>query len=554
MDYVRTKPIPSNNFLLRFYKEWIALIMFALLITAIPTESQACNYFRKLDRFNKAVDRYLNLVAMGAPPAQIGLAAARVCRLRRDIDQKFKNRPGKMTPPIPGGIDCSMLGGGGGGGGGGRGGVGGGGGSPGGGPIPFNVWIRNHDTTACMVSWEIVAEPGNPAGFTVNPSSGSLSVGAFATGTALVPFTIDIDAAVAVGAIAEFQVILIDSCNNLPFGEEFGFFEVVATENVQIAPIMPLVPVPDSPTPFMLGWRLTNNTSDTILKSYSFNFVPDPASEEFLNNGAPYAIRNAVPTDKSNFGGMVAIPPNDFVDIDWEMISTQYCDPEMLGCCAIEVDGAACCIMTPNEESTPTGACGDTYQLVGMPQGGNVDVVINHNLATFPIMFQSSPSDDVGQILDQIAFQMIEFFDFQPGFNFQPVVDEDEFMLMLPPGANAQFFSTDPGLQWQAVGCNDSINVGIEADFYESLPVMMNLHPNPANQEARMTFTLKQSAHVSLECQNLQGQHQGTFLPGRQYPAGEHETMIDLSELSPGIYFFTLRAGNRTIVRRLVRN
>src|SRR5437867_1556852 len=96
---------------------------------------------------------------------------SKICRLYKQYEIKCEGRhpPLDPPPPPPPGGSCDNPGGGGGG----RGGGAGGGGPPGGGPIPWNAWMRNHSNTTCNIYWNIVPDAGNPAGFTVSPTSGT---------------------------------------------------------------------------------------------------------------------------------------------------------------------------------------------------------------------------------------------------------------------------------------------------------------------------------------------------------------------------------------------
>ena len=159
--------------------------------------------------------------------------------------------------------------------------------------------MRNHSNTTCNIYWNIVPDAGNPAGFTVSPTSGTNPVPGFTSspGT-LAPLTVTIASNVPPGTCAFFDITFTNGCNNLPFVPANGRFKVQATTNVCVIPLTPLVPISDG-SHAILTWRITNCTASTIMKHYTFGSVGDPASLESLNNGTNYYINNAFPRTPS---------------------------------------------------------------------------------------------------------------------------------------------------------------------------------------------------------------------------------------------------------------
>ena len=76
---------------------------------------------------------------------------------------------------------------------------------------------------------------------------------------------------------------------------------------------------------------------------------------------------------------------------------------------------------------------------------------------------------------------------------------------------------------------------------------LLQNYPNPANPTTRITFTLPQKAHVTLEIYNLLGQRVRTLVEGAR-EAGSYSIVWDGRDergrvVSSGVYFYRLRAG-----------
>lgn len=421
-------------------KKFLCFPILLLVLVVAASNAVACVCEDIAAAYAAAVAQF---VAGGGTDAAL---YSKICRLFRQYEIKCEGRhpPLDPPPPPPPGGSCDNPGGGGGG----RGGGAGGGGPPGGGPIPWNAWMRNHSNSTCNVCWTIVPVTGNPAGFTVSPTSGTNPVPGFTSspGT-LAPFAVTIASNVPPGTSSFFDIFFTNLCNGLPFVPATSRFEVRATTNVCVIPLTPLIPISDG-SHATLTWRITNCTASPITKHYTFGSVGDPASLEALNNGSSYYINNAFPADKSNSGGDATIPPNSFVDISWEIVPSRYCDPEMLGCCFLEVDGAMSCIVVPGDQTQASHHPGSTFNLYGVAQGGQLIALVTLSNQTYSVQVPTFPGDSIPAILDRLAAAMLSRVAIDNAYNFQPLVDANSIGVMAPDDASVNFMSTDPGLLW----------------------------------------------------------------------------------------------------------
>lgn len=79
------------------------------------------------------------------------------------------------------------------------------------------------------------------------------------------------------------------------------------------------------------------------------------------------------------------------------------------------------------------------------------------------------------------------------------------------------------------------------------------LYPNPVEDVSTLRITLDKAANVSVVLRNVLGQEvlstSGTFLGARE----EGQIQLDLSSLQPGVYMYTIQAGEQSLSRKLVK-
>lgn len=91
---------------------------------------------------------------------------------------------------------------------------------------------------------------------------------------------------------------------------------------------------------------------------------------------------------------------------------------------------------------------------------------------------------------------------------------------------------------------NDKITVPDKIQLYPN-------YPNPFNPETKIIFSLDKSEFVDLKIYNVLGQIVATLVQS-ELPAGLHEVIFNGTELSSGIYFYTLSAGEFTKTRKMI--
>ncbi|MGF1563893.1 MAG: T9SS type A sorting domain-containing protein [Flavobacteriales bacterium] len=92
-----------------------------------------------------------------------------------------------------------------------------------------------------------------------------------------------------------------------------------------------------------------------------------------------------------------------------------------------------------------------------------------------------------------------------------------------------------------------TINVGVSEEEFAAGTM---LFPNPANVSTNLVFGLATAAHTTVDIINITGQRVMSFDYG-VLPAGEQRFVLDLSELSAGLYMVNINAGAFNTTKRL---
>ena len=114
------------------------------------------------------------------------------------------------------------------------------------------------------------------------------------------------------------------------------------------------------------------------------------------------------------------------------------------------------------------------------------------------------------------------------------------------------YLSTHGGIEFfqgNALGCNNRVGVeadcGVGIDDNNGFEGQLCIYPNPASNILTFSFTLNQSALVNLEVTNQVGQVVATILD-ESISEGKHQVTWNAEGLPSGIYFYRLKAGNRS--------
>jgi hypothetical protein len=80
---------------------------------------------------------------------------------------------------------------------------------------------------------------------------------------------------------------------------------------------------------------------------------------------------------------------------------------------------------------------------------------------------------------------------------------------------------------------------------------LYNNYPNPFNPVTKIKFYLPESLHTEINIYNSNGEEVAKFL-NKILSEGYHELLFDASDLSSGIYFYTLKAGDKILRNKMI--
>lgn len=92
-------------------------------------------------------------------------------------------------------------------------------------------------------------------------------------------------------------------------------------------------------------------------------------------------------------------------------------------------------------------------------------------------------------------------------------------------------------------------NLTVTAVKNVNAPQVNSLYPNPANGKASLVYTTNTIGKVQIYLSNLVGQVVKTVMNTTQ-TAGMHTQAIDVSSLSNGVYFLTIKVNDQTVARK----
>ncbi|GAB4185311.1 MAG: hypothetical protein Kow00108_22810 [Calditrichia bacterium] len=163
---------------------------------------------------------------------------------------------------------------------------------------------------------------------------------------------------------------------------------------------------------------------------------------------------------------------------------------------------------------------------------------------------------DVEDPFDSLAFT----FDYNPNeitVSFDPLKDTVEISVVSQTyGSTWLKIRVDDRDQGTAT---DSIYFVLNSilsveDAQNSIPKTVELmqnYPNPFNPTTTIRFGLPKADHVTLELYNISGQRVAVLMK-EQRKAGYHSVTFDFSDFATGLYFYSLRTSERTLVKKML--
>jgi len=129
--------------------------------------------------------------------------------------------------------------------------------------------------------------------------------------------------------------------------------------------------------------------------------------------------------------------------------------------------------------------------------------------------------------------------------------NEDVYAIAIDIAGN-KWIGTDGGLAVYREG-GVIIKVEEEKQNHPEDFVLYQNYPNPFNSLTKIRFMLKENGLVSVKLYDLMGREINTLI-NEFKEKGEYEIEFDASKygLSSGVYFYQMRAGNYTSIKKMV--
>ncbi len=90
----------------------------------------------------------------------------------------------------------------------------------------------------------------------------------------------------------------------------------------------------------------------------------------------------------------------------------------------------------------------------------------------------------------------------------------------------------------------------ISSTIPESFSLSQN-YPNPFNPTTSIEFSITELSNVSLDIYTITGELVGSLISGQEFSQGSYKVSFDASQLSSGIYLYTLKAGNNISTKKM---
>ena len=81
--------------------------------------------------------------------------------------------------------------------------------------------------------------------------------------------------------------------------------------------------------------------------------------------------------------------------------------------------------------------------------------------------------------------------------------------------------------------------------------ILRQNYPNPFNPLTQISYSLKTAGEVHMDLYDVRGNWVRSLVSGMK-PAGGHEYVLDASDMSSGLYFYTMSVNGSSKTRKLV--
>jgi len=167
-------------------------------------------------------------------------------------------------------------------------------------------------------------------------------------------------------------------------------------------------------------------------------------------------------------------------------------------------------------------------------------------LSDSPCGFTGSILFPAGSSKNQVYKFGLNGFDNEAGFG-----QDHAFNLGNDGGTGFMTVALEFGSNGSAWDCFTGCQETVDAQEVPSAFALSQNVPNPFNPSTTITYTLAQTSQASLKVYDLAGHAVATLVDG-MVEAGSHSVVFDGSQLTSGVYFYTLQAGDMAQTQKMV--
>ncbi|MGB5288813.1 MAG: T9SS type A sorting domain-containing protein, partial [Ignavibacteriaceae bacterium] len=103
---------------------------------------------------------------------------------------------------------------------------------------------------------------------------------------------------------------------------------------------------------------------------------------------------------------------------------------------------------------------------------------------------------------------------------------------------------------WAAFGCSGPVSVEDVSVVPDNYSISQN-YPNPFNPSTTIKYSIPQASFVKIKVYNTLGQVIAELV-NQEIQIGNHEVSFDARNLTSGIYFYRIEAGNFVETRKMI--
>ena len=112
----------------------------------------------------------------------------------------------------------------------------------------------------------------------------------------------------------------------------------------------------------------------------------------------------------------------------------------------------------------------------------------------------------------------------------------------------------DPDSTIADMGCfyyDQQVSVDEFSGVLPTKILLLQNYPNPFNASTTIKYELPQQSHVTIKIYNILGQRVAILQDGIQ-PAGYHQLIWNTEDISSGVYFYRMQAGDYTESKKMI--